>query len=70
MMNETESPEEDKSSMYKEMYDMGEKLMEMAKQCGYSPEKDPEEASPDVEGEEAVGNASKVSSALGFLGGK
>lgn len=57
---------------YKEMYEMGQRLMAMAEAGGYSPgsEESTDESSDEesVEGNESYGSRDKVKTALSFLG--
>lgn len=61
-------PENSKDS-YKEMYEMGERLMQMAKDGGYSPEDADYSDSEDTEESSMAGQANpdKVKAALGMF---
>lgn len=50
---------------YREMYEMGQRLMEMAKAGGYSPDSE-ESPMPSDAGEEMSSSEDKVSTALSF----
>lgn len=65
----------DNEESYKEMYEMGQRLVEMAKAGGYDPESEESEESEDYEMEESeeempsksMGSKDKVSSALSLF---
>lgn len=62
----------DNQEAYKEMYEMGERLMQMAKDGGYNPEDSSEEESSESDGQEPSESSSysskdKVSAALSMF---
>ena len=57
----------DNAAAYKEMYDMGKRLMEMAEAGGYSPGEESEDEEMEYEESPSFSKGDKVGAALSFM---